>query len=85
MADEAVWKKRFLIFSLARLFGLAMVFLGIAIAYTDLLRDGGWPLVGAIVAIMGALDALFSPRLLKKGWEEEDRSAVDRPGDGQTD
>ena len=73
MADETVWKKRFMIFTLARLFGLAMILLGIAIAYTDLLREGGWPLVGVIVAIMGAIDALFSPRLLKKAWDEEDR------------
>lgn len=73
MADEEVWKKRFLIFSLARLFGLAMILLGVAVAYSDLLRDGGWPLVGLIIAAMGAIDALFSPRLLKKMWEEEDR------------
>ena len=73
MADEARWQKRFLIFSLARLFGLAMILLGVAIAYSDLLREGGWPLVGAVVAIMGAIDALFSPRLLKKMWAEEDR------------
>jgi hypothetical protein len=73
MADEEIWKKRFLIFSLARLFGLAMIMLGIAVAYSDLLRPGGWPVVGFVLALMGALDALFSPRLLKKMWEEEDR------------
>lgn len=73
MADEEVWKKRFLIFSLARLFGLAMILLGVAVAYSDLLRDGGWPLLGLVIAVMGAIDALFSPRLLKRMWEEEDR------------
>ena len=73
MADEEVWKKRFMIFSLARLFGLAMIGLGIAVAYTGLLREGGWPLVGFIIAVMGAIDALLSPRLLKKVWEKEDR------------
>ena len=73
MADEAVWKKRFLIFSLARLFGLAMILLGIAVAYSDLLRPGGWPVVGFVIALMGAIDALFSPRLLKKMWVEEDK------------
>lgn len=73
MADEEVWKKRFLIFSLARLVGLAMILLGVAVAYSDLLRDGGWPLLGLVIAVMGAIDALFSPRLLKKMWEEEDR------------
>lgn len=73
MVDEQVWKRRFLIFALARLFGLAMVLLGAAIAYTDLLREGGWPVVGAIIAIMGLIDAVFSPRLLRKAWDEEDR------------
>ena len=73
MADEAVWKQRFLMLMLVRLFGLAMVFLGAAIAFTDLLREGGWMLVGAIIAISGVIDALFAPRLLKKVWEEQDR------------
>jgi hypothetical protein len=41
--------------------------------YTGLLRSGGWPQIGAIVAIMGAIDALFAPRLLKKAWDEQDR------------
>ncbi len=36
---------------------------------------GGWPQIGAVVAIMGAIDALFAPRLLKKAWDEQDRSA----------
>ena len=45
----------------------------IAIVYTDLLRPGGWPQVGAIVAIIGVIDALFAPRLLKRAWDEQDR------------
>lgn len=73
MADEEVWKKRFLMFTVARVFGLALVGLGIAVAITDILRPGGWPLVGWIIAVMGVIDALFSPRLLKKMWEEADR------------
>ena len=73
MADDAVWKRRFHIFMAARLFGLAVFLLGVAIAFSDLVREGGWPLVGGIVAIMGALDAVFSPKLLKKAWEQQDR------------
>ena len=53
--------------------GLAIFFLGIAIIYTDLVRPGGWPQLGAIVAIMGVIDALFAPRLLKRMWDEQDR------------
>jgi membrane protein implicated in regulation of membrane protease activity len=72
MDNEAVWKRRFLIFALIRLAGLATIFLGIAIAYTGLVREGGWPTAGLIVAIMGMIDAVFAPRILKKQWERED-------------
>lgn len=73
MADDALWRRRFHIFMAVRLAGLAIFFLGIAIAFSDLVRDGGWPQVGAIVAIMGAIDALFAPRMLKRLWDEQDR------------
>lgn len=71
--DDRKARNRLLIYSLVRFGGAAIFFLGIAIMYTDLLRPGGWPQVGAIVAIMGAIDALFAPRLLKKAWDEQDR------------
>jgi hypothetical protein len=70
--DEDVAGKRLVLYSLVRLGGLAIFFLGIAIIYTNLVREGGWPQVGAIVAIMGAIDALFAPRLLKKVWDQQD-------------
>lgn len=72
MRDEELWRQRFQLFVMVRLFGLAVVGLGIAIAYTDLLRDGGWPVVGFIVAAAGAIDAVFAPRMLKKAWEISD-------------
>jgi len=72
MVDEAKWKRRFLVFAALRVAGLATIFFGIAIAYTDLVREGGWPAVGLIVAIMGMIDAVFAPRILKKQWERED-------------
>ena len=70
---DDLYRKRFHIFALVRLFGLAMFLLGIAIAYSDLLRPGGWKLLGGLMAIFGALDAVIAPRLLKKAWEEQDR------------
>jgi len=73
MADEDLWRRRFQLFALVRLFGLATFIVGIAVIYTDLLREGGWPAVGAILAIMGALDAVFAPRMLKKVWEQQDQ------------
>ena len=73
MDDEAVWRTRLLLYTLTRFAGVAIFFLGVAIVYTDLLRPGGWPQVGAVVAILGVIDAFFAPRLLKKSWEERDR------------
>jgi hypothetical protein len=72
--DDDTARRRLLLYSLVRFGGLAIFFLGVAIIYTNLLRPGGWPQVGAIVAIMGVIDAFFAPRLLKKAWDEQDRA-----------
>lgn len=71
--DDKTARNRLLIYSLVRLGGLAIFLFGIAIMYTSVLRAGGWPQVGAIVAIMGVVDAMLAPRLLKKAWDERDR------------
>jgi hypothetical protein len=71
--EDALWRKRLLAYSAVRLGGVAIVFLGVAIIYTNLLREGGWPRLGAIVALLGAVDALLAPRLLKKLWDREQR------------
>jgi len=71
--DEDTARRRLLIYTLVRFGGLLIFFLGIAIIYTNLLRQGGWPQVGAVVAIMGAIDATFAPVILKKAWDDRDR------------
>ena len=79
MAEEAVWRRRFLIFMAARLFGLLTFLAGLAITFSDVLREGGWPQVGAILIILGTVDAVLAPKLLKKQWDREDSSAGDGP------
>ena len=71
MIDEAEWKKRFLLFSVLRIAGLAMFLFGIAIAFSDLLKPGGWPLLGGILAILGAVEAVLIGRILKKAWRDK--------------
>jgi hypothetical protein len=73
MDDDAKARNRLLAYSAVRFGGLAIFLLGIAIIYTNLLRPGGWPQIGAIVAIMGVIDAMLAPRLLKKAWDAQDR------------
>lgn len=71
MTDEDLWRKRFQVFALVRLFGVATFLLGVAIAYSDLLRPGGWPLLGGILAICGVIDAVFAPKLLRRMWDRD--------------
>ena len=73
MDDETRGRNRLLAYTAVRAGGLAIFLLGIAIIYTGLVRPGGWPQLGAVVAIMGVIDALFAPRLLKTAWNEKDR------------
>jgi len=73
MDDADIWRKRLLVYSLVRATGVVIFFLGLAIIYTNLVRVGGWPQLGAVVAILGALDALLAPRLVKRAWDREDR------------
>ena len=71
-ADDDLARKRLLAYTLLRMGGLAIFFVGIAIIYTNLVRPGGWPQLGAIVAIVGVIDALVAPHLLKKAWDKKD-------------
>jgi hypothetical protein len=70
MTDEQIWKKRFRVFALLKLAGLALFLLGVAIAFSDLLKPGGWPLLGGILAIVGAVEAVLLPRVLKRSWKD---------------
>ena len=72
MTDEDLWRRRFQTFMLVRLAGVATFLLGVAIMYTDLIREGGWPALGAIIVLMGAIDAVFAPKLLKRLWRRQD-------------
>ena len=72
MPDQSVWKRRFALYTAARVGGLGIFLLGLAIAYSNLLREGGWPQVGAVLAILGVVDAVFAPRLLKREWDRQD-------------
>ncbi len=85
MDDDIRARNRLLAYSAVRFGGLAIFLLGVAIIYTNLVREGGSPQVGAIVATMGVIDAMFAPRLLKKAWDSEDRAASERQANGRTD
>ena len=72
--DDNIARQRLLLYTAVRFGGLLIFFLGVAIMYTNIVRPGGWPQVGAIIAIIGVIDAMFLPRLLKKAWDKSDQS-----------
>jgi hypothetical protein len=83
--DENLARQRLLVYSLARFGGLAIFFLGIAMIYTNLVRPGGSPQVGAVIAILGVVDAMFAPRLLKMVWDRQDDATADKAADAPSD
>lgn len=69
VTDEQA-KRQFIIFAILRIGGLALFLLGIAIAFTDLLKPGGWMLLGGILVIVGTIEAVISPRLVKRSMAQ---------------
>lgn len=73
MNDDSLWRKRFQLFLAIRLVGLTTFLLGLAIAFSDLVRPGGWKLLGGFLVVMGVIDAVIAPRILKRSWERLDK------------
>lgn len=71
MTDEEA-KRQFILFAVLRVGGLLLFLLGIAIAFTDLLKPGGWRLLGGILVIVGVIEAVISPRLVKRSMARTD-------------
>jgi hypothetical protein len=70
MDDEALWKRRFHVFALVRLSGLAVFFVGLGIAFSDWIRPDGLPAAGIPIALLGLADAVLAPRVLKRFWRD---------------
>lgn len=73
MSDEGLWQRRFRMFVAIRLLGLVTFLVGVAIAFTDLVEPGGSKLIGGLLAVIGALDAVVATRILKRSWERQDK------------
>ncbi len=69
MTDEATEKKRFLMFAAARLSGVVLIMLGMAVAFTDLVRDGGFRQLGGMLIAIGTIEMVVLPILLKRSWD----------------
>ncbi len=71
MTDHDPYKSRFLLFAAARLGGLAIMGLGFAVAFSDLVRDGGFRQLGGLLIAIGTIEMVVVPLLLKRSWEKK--------------
>lgn len=69
MTEHDPYKSRFLLFSAARLGGLAIMGLGFAVAFSDLVRDGGHRQLGGLLIAIGTIEMVVVPLLLKRMWD----------------
>ncbi len=67
--SEEEWKRRFGIFAILRMTGLAMMLTGAFVGMTDLLRPGGLPVLGVVLGVAGAIDGIVLPTLLRRRWK----------------
>jgi len=65
-------KVRFFALSAARFAGVGLVMLGMAIWLGDLLRPGGWPLIGIPLFLAGVAETLLLPKFLARRWRTAD-------------
>ena len=63
---------RFFALSAARFAGVGLVMLGMAIWLGDLLRPGGWPVMGIPLFLFGVAGTLLLPKYLARRWRTPD-------------
>lgn len=70
--NEQLAKRRHTLLLVASLAGALLAAVGIVIAHSDLVRPGGWPELGWVIALTGMLEIWFLPRALRRDWRRQD-------------
>lgn len=66
---EQLAKSRYHMLVLLQFVGVLLMILGMWIWAGDILREDGWPLVGAPLVVIGAIESLLLPKLLARRWK----------------
>ncbi|WP_296717162.1 hypothetical protein [Erythrobacter sp.] len=76
-AAEAQARRRYIIMNIARIGGLGLLLLGVAITRNVLPVQLPWAL-GAGLAVLGLLEFFFLPAIIAKRWKAGDRAKSDQ-------
>jgi hypothetical protein len=76
-AAEAQARSRYIIMNIARIGGLGLLLLGVAITRNVLPVQLPWAL-GAALAVLGLLEFFFLPAIIAKRWKAGDRAKSDQ-------
>ena len=68
---ERLAKSRFQMLQLLRFTGIIVMILGMWIWAGDILRLGGWPMLGVPLFALGIFEALFLPTIMAKRWKSQ--------------
>jgi len=68
---EFLAKSRFQTMQLLRFTGIIVMILGMWVWAGDILRIGGWPLLGVPLFAIGIFEALVLPVILAKRWKSQ--------------
>ena len=71
MTEDDQYKSRFLLFAATRLGGLALMGIGVAAAFSDLVRDGGSRQFGGLLIAIGTIELVAVPLILKRIWDKK--------------
>ena len=61
-------RTRYAILSALRASGVLLMLLGLWIWNSDIIREGGWPLVGVSLFALGFLESLILPQIFVRKW-----------------
>lgn len=67
-AGDQLARTRYAILSALRASGVLLMVLGLWIWNSDILRDGGWPLVGVPLFALGFFESLILPQIFARKW-----------------
>jgi hypothetical protein len=68
-----VWRRRFAAYGALRIAGLLICLAGVAVAFSDWIRVGGWRAPGIMIAVLGLALGVIPPALMKRGWRRADQ------------